>query len=171
MLKITLSLLICCTLFTGVLKASTIIDYIPNTTPDKRYTLHNDGTVTDTATGLQWQRCSLGQEWDGSTCTGTALRFNWSYALVLADRSRVAGYYDWRLANVEELSSIMASDRYNPAINNNIFPNTPSSKYWSSSPYADSSNSAWYVEFEYARKYFADRSNNDNAVRLVRGGQ
>jgi hypothetical protein len=170
MLKITLNLLICCTLFTGVLKASTINDYIPNTTPDERYTLHSDSTVTDTATGLQWQRCSLGQDWDGSTCTGSAISSSWKLALQLANSSRFAGYNDWRLPNIEELRSIVAYDRYDPAINNNIFPNTPSSQYWSSSPFADSSSAAWYVRFDERIKYYADRS-YDYAVRLVRGGQ
>jgi hypothetical protein len=158
----------CCTLFTGVLKASTIIDYIPNTTPDKRYTLHSDSTVTDTATGLQWQRCSLGQDWDGSTCTGTVGTYNWRYALQLADSNRFASYYDWRLPNVEELRSIVAYDRHNPAINSNIFPNTASSRYWSSSPFEQNTN-AWTVSFDVGKDVNDNRSTNF-AVRLVRGG-
>jgi hypothetical protein len=31
-----------------------------------------EGTVIDSATGLMWMRCSLGQTWVNSTCTGKA---------------------------------------------------------------------------------------------------
>lgn len=39
---------------------------IDKTAPDSRYELLNDGKeVRDKKTGLIWQRCSLGQIWDG----------------------------------------------------------------------------------------------------------
>jgi hypothetical protein len=170
MLKITLSSLLCSTLFTGALKAQTIIDYIPNTTPDERYTLHGDGTVTDTATGLQWQRCSLGQNWDGSTCTGSASTYTWQQALQHAESNSFASYSDWRLPNRKELRSIVAYDRHSPAINSNIFPNTPSSRYWSSSPYAYNSAYAFFVLFNYGYDGSAYRDYN-YVLRLVRSGQ
>jgi hypothetical protein len=170
MLKITLSSLLCCTLFTGASKAQTIVDYIPDTTPDERYTLHDDGTVTDTDTGLQWQRCSLGQDWDGSTCNGGASTLNWQRALQQTGSNRFAGYSDWRLPNVEELRSIVAHDRYSPAINSNIFPNTKSNYYWSSSPAAADSSDAWRVNFGYGNDDNYYRF-TDNLLRLVRSGQ
>jgi hypothetical protein len=47
------------------------------TAPASRFTDNGDGTVTDTATGLQWKRCSEGQSWDGATCSGTATNYYW----------------------------------------------------------------------------------------------
>ena len=171
MLKVKLPFLLCCTLFVTSPQAQTIIDYIPNNTPDDRYTLHGDGTVTDTATGLVWQRCSLGQSWNGSTCTGNASTYTWQGALQQGDSNSLAGYSDWRLPNRKELRSIVAYDRYNPAINTTVFPNTPSSWYWSSSPNAwHLLHYAWIVYFDVGADLYPNRSSSA-AVRLVRGGQ
>ena len=170
MLKITLSSLLCSTLFTGALQAQTIIDYIPNTTPDERYTLHGDGTVTDTATGLQWQRCSLGQSWDGRTCIGSASTYTWQQALQQAEDDGFAAYSDWRVPNRKELLSIVAYDRYKPAINSNVFPTASSDRYWSSSPNVSNSSGAWLVYFDYGSVRYLNR-NYGYVLRLVRSGQ
>jgi len=170
MLKVKLPFLLFCTLFVTSPQAQIINEYIPDDTPDSRYTLHNDGTVTDSWTGLMWQRCSLGQTWDGSTCTGSASTYTWQEALQQGNSNSFAGYSDWRLPNRKELRSIVAYDRYNPAINTTVFPNTPSSSYWSSSPYAGSSYYAWLVYFYGGYDYGYYRYGNC-CVRLVRGGQ
>jgi len=159
-------------LFAGILQAQTVIEHIPNNTPDHRYTLHGDGTVTDIATGLMWQRCSLGQTWDGSTCNGSASTYKWQGALPQGDSNSFAGYNDWRLPNVNELLSIAAYDRHTPAINTTVFPNTPSGNYWSSSPDARLNYAAAFVGFHYGRSFSdGNRSATYYAVRLVRGGQ
>ncbi len=62
------------------------------------------------------------------------------------------------------------SGRYNPAIDPKYFPNTPSSYFWSGSPYANHSSSAWYVNFGYGDANYNSRS-GDYYVRLMRGGQ
>lgn len=149
-------------------------DYIPNHTPDSRYTLHSNGTVTDTWTGLIWQRCSLGQTWDASsgTCTGNVTTYNWQDAMIQAMFDDLAGHRDWRLPNIEELRSLVAYDRH-PTINRNVFPNTPTSywsRYWSSSPDAGTSWYAWGVSFYHGYANDDGRSSG-YAVRLVRSGQ
>jgi len=149
MLKVSLPLSACCTLFAVVLQAQTINNYIPSNTPDSRYTLHSDGTATDTVTGLLWQRCSLGQTWNGSTCTGSISTYTWQLALQQGVSNNFAGYSDWRLPNKYELGSIAASERRGPAINTTVFPNTPVAYYWSSSPGLINSNSvSWYINFD-----------------------
>ena len=35
----------------------------------------NGAEVIDSRTGLIWARCSVGQSWDGSACTGNANRY------------------------------------------------------------------------------------------------
>jgi hypothetical protein len=36
-----------------------------------------DGTLTDRATGLMWQKCSSGQSWNGNECTGFHEEMYW----------------------------------------------------------------------------------------------
>ena len=142
---------------------------VPSTTPDDRFLMHGNGTVTDTATDLMWAQCAEGLS--GSACTeGTAAIFTWADALIRARDSTHAGYTDWRLPNVKELSSIVEERCYDPAINLAVFPNTPSSYFWSASPYGYSSGYAWYVSFGDGGAYGSNRSNYYH-VRLVRSGQ
>jgi hypothetical protein len=157
-------------LFAGILQAQTVIEHIPSNTPDSRYTLHSDGTVTDNATGLMWQRCNLGQTWDGSTCTGSISYYNWQSALQQGNSNSFAGYNDWRLPDIHELLSLVAFDRHGPAINTTIFPNTSSTWHWSSSPNSRSSSGGLVIEFYYGSEDNDSRPNT-RAVRLLRGGQ
>jgi hypothetical protein len=131
-----------------------------------RYTYSTTGDeVTDTKTGLTWRRCSEGQAWSGTTCTGTAATYTQEQALAHAkSQASVAG---WRLPNVKELSSITDKTRSNPAIDTTAFPATPSSWYWSSTPEVGASNSAWYVLFNYGYVVTTLRF-WDFHVRLVR---
>ena len=108
--------------------------------PDSRYQLLNDNTeVKDTQTGLIWQRCSLGQTWSGTSCTGTAATYNWTNALQTAKNMG----NNWRVPNVKELDSLVEEACFNAAINETFFPATQTyNHYWSSSPYANDSSAA-----------------------------
>lgn len=95
---------------------------IHSTTPNSRFEIINKGSeVKDKVTGLIWQRCSVGQMWDGTTCTGTATTYIWKQALTVA-KNQGNGY---RLPNIKELQSIVEYQCREPAINSKIFPNTP----------------------------------------------
>jgi hypothetical protein len=144
---------------------------IPSSTPSGDFTIHGDGTVTHHATGLMWMQCSLGQS--GSDCaTGSADSYVWYDALLEASASSFAGYTDWRLPNINELRSIVEKRCVDPAINETVFP-APASFYWSSSPLADYSNSAWGVTFGYFGYGHSAHSYRYSSwyVRLVRSGQ
>jgi len=117
------------------------------TTKDSSFAPNSDGTVTDNTTGLMWMRCSLGQDWNGKTCSGKAATFSWPDGLKAASGYKFAGYTDWRLPNKNELESIVEGRCYSPAINNIIFPATPSAYFWSSSPYAGLAHGAWSIDF------------------------
>lgn len=82
----------------------------------------------------------------------------------------LCGHSDWRLPSRKELLSIVDSGRYDPSIDPDYFPNTPSSYFWSASPYANNSNSAWDVRFNYGDSGSNNRSYG-RRVRAVRGGQ
>ena len=144
---------------------------ITNYWPDNRYEVHGDGTVTDTVTGLMWMQCNLGQEHSVGTCSGGSARYDWGAALEIADGYSFASYSDWRLPNIKELSSLAARDRYNPAINSTIFPNTPSYYYWSSSPSSmDRDEDTWWLDFDDGSIVYFPYDYSYH-VRLVRSDQ
>ena len=143
---------------------------VPSSTPTNRFTNHSDGTVTDGATGLMWSRCAAGLS--GADCgAGSALSLTWQGALDHAAGSGLAGYTDWRVPTISELNSIVEQRCTVPAINSAVFPTTPASDFWSASPSADYSYSAWIVSFYdgYSDGY-GNRDYYDH-VRLVRAGQ
>jgi hypothetical protein len=113
----------------------------------------------------------------GARClTGAAETFSWQQALRRAARSRFAGYRDWRLANKNELASLVEERCVDPAVNGRFFPNTPLGLFWSSTPAVvwDGSflNVAWCVYFDDGSvSPGCDRADERHHVRLVRGGQ
>ena len=165
--KLTLATLMALTVTMS--HAQTCNPNIARSTPDSRYQLLNSGTeVKDTQTGLIWQRCSLGQTWSGTSCTGTAATYNWANALQTAKNM---GNY-WRVPSIKELDSLVEEACYNAAINETYFPNTASSYYWSSSPLANYySNYAWIVDFSRGFGNHYGLKNDNYYVRLVRSGQ
>ena len=168
--------------------AQTIFSYMKNIWPDSRYQIHNNGTVTDKYTGLMWKVCSEGQTWSNpsnvATCDGNTATSSetWSSALIYAkDNNSYAGYNDWRLPNVAELRTLLAYDRYSPAINSTIFPNTKTDKdYYTTSPdfTSSSSYSSWNISFNIPEvkteggrgAIITTPSTNRDHIRLVRGG-
>ena len=150
------------------------VNYVSHTTPTSDFALHDDGTVTHMPSGLMWMRCSLGQAWDGSACTGTADSYTWQQALQavasLNDGSGYAGHRDWRLPNKNELESIVERACSDPAVNDAVFPYTPSDWYWSSSPFARFPSGAWNVSFNGGCVIASPKTELDR-VRLVRAGR
>ncbi len=118
--------------------------------------------VTDSKTGLTWQRCSAGQSFAAGTCSGTANTYTHEEALAYAKTQT-----GWRLPSVKELSSLVDTGFIGPAINSTAFPATPSFFAWTSSPYASDPTSAWVVLFAEGSVSTSNRSSPAH-VRLVR---
>ncbi|MEN9373690.1 MAG: hypothetical protein RIR79_1242, partial [Pseudomonadota bacterium] len=136
--------------------------------PSSDYKDLGNGTVTHIPTNLMWQRCLIGQTWDGTTCTGTAGLFTWAQTLQLPTSNNFVSYTDWRLPTQKELLSLVDYTVANPAINSTIFPNNGNSIVWSKTAFVGNASFQWLVSF----------ANGDNllnlpgdayAARLVRG--
>lgn len=147
---------------------------IPASTPDSLLMDNGNGTITDRATGLMWKKCFEGGI--GNRCdSGTVMTFTWQTALqqpgVINSGAGFAGYHDWRLPNIKELTSIVERKCIYPAINLTRFPNDPYGSFvWSGSPYANNSRRAWFVDFYDGGWGKGDRGIYGR-VRLVHGGQ
>ena len=110
----------------------------------------NENVVSDKHTGLMWRRCFEGMS--GDNCEqGQPLQLSWPSALHHADtinkQNAYKPYKNWRLANVKELLSIGELQCVRPALDLNIFPNAPSGRTWSSSPYRFYPHYSWFVDF------------------------
>jgi len=114
-------------------------------------------TLSDARTGLMWQAQD-----DNTPKT-------WEAALTYCEGLSLGGYTDWRLPNNKDLESISDSSRYNPAINTTNYPGTTAAAYWTSTTSANTTTSAWYVNFLDGTVNFAAKTGS-NRVRCVRGG-
>jgi hypothetical protein len=116
---------------------------------------NGDGTITDLATGLMWQKNDSG------------VGLNWQEALAYAENLELAGYKDWRLPNAKELHSIVdytrspgttGSAAIDPLFNvtpiKDIKGNKQYPYFWTSTTHLDGKNpysSAAYIAFGYAQ--------------------
>jgi hypothetical protein len=98
-----------------------------------RWEVTPGGLVVDLATGLTWQR------------DVDARMFAWPDALAFCAQ-RGPG---WRLPSLTELQTIVDDTREYPAIDGAVFPDTPKVFFWTATPHADGSGTAWYVDFFY----------------------
>lgn len=149
---------------------------------------NGDGTVTDTNTGLMWEKKSDdgGIHDQDNTYTWTA-----AYAVFIAALNGgggFAGHTDWRLPNVSELQSLpnygvsYSSGCVNPPVdavfNTGCTPSctvtscscTMYSYYWSSTTFTDFPEEAWSVLFWCGGHAEDQEKTKSFYVRGVRGG-
>lgn len=119
-----------------------------------RYVDHGDGTVTDTCTGLMWQKMCAPE------------RLDWQQALHHCEQLTLGGHEDWRLPNVRELQSIVDYGRDHPCIDP-VFA-AAMSWYWSSSTLAVTPSDAWTVCFGYGGAVLEFNKTGTFHVRAVR---
>jgi hypothetical protein len=105
----------------------------------------NNGTISDSKTNLIWQKCLNGQ--NSTSCSGSAVSSDFITAINYCENLTLANRTDWRLPNIIELSTIIDfSKNTNPTIPN-IFTNTPSFAFWSSTTYEQDTRYSWLVNF------------------------
>lgn len=141
----------------------------------RSYTDNGDGTITDNATGLMWEK--LTNPGDGSIHDWNNV-YTWADAFAvkiaaLNTPSCFAGHCDWRLPNINELQTLADYGGAGPAIDpafNSGGSFTQIYFYWSSTTYAYVYHAyAWFVNF-FDGSVFADIKTRGLFVRAVRGG-
>ncbi|MCX5871531.1 MAG: DUF1566 domain-containing protein [Deltaproteobacteria bacterium] len=150
--------------------------------------------MKDTVTGLEWQRCSVGQTWNAETkhCDGSVIGYNWFGAQGL---TKAGGF---RLPTITELRSLvycssgipitigMTLDGVGcsepsgptftrPTIVTAAFPDVPltstvRSHYWTSSTSADDPNRGRGVSFYRGNASSGPKDTPGLSARLVRTG-
>jgi hypothetical protein len=107
--------------------------------PSPRFTDNFDGTVTDNLTGLMWAQ--------DANLDGTK---TWANALTYVNALGLAGYDDWRLANVNELESLNNAEEASSAawLNTQGFTDVQAAIYWTSTTNDNTTTNAWVVNME-----------------------
>ena len=143
-----------------------------------RFVDNGDGTVTDTQTGLMWEKKDDGfglHDKDNTYTWANAMSEFISevngYSVDGTAQTGLGGHSDWRLPTSAELQGILL-DPYpcgtSPCIDPAFGP-TVASGYWSSSTYPNPATTAWFVYFGDGEESVTDKTNG-NYVRAVRGG-
>ncbi|AHE98506.1 hypothetical protein THITH_09815 [Thioalkalivibrio paradoxus ARh 1] len=143
-------------------------------------------TVVDLETGLEWQRCALGQQWDGAACTGSAGAYSHAearQATTAFNRPHASEEPEWRVPAIEELQGLVYCTSGTPAhfpdgtgcwgshgiptLEPTVFPTGSAAGgwFWSRSTHTD--GQAWGVDFDrgIAQPY---HSSAFSSVRLLR---
>ena len=133
---------------------------------------NGDGTITDRATGLMWQKAD------------SSKGMNWQEALAYAESLTLAGHDDWRLPSAKELQSLIDYTRspdttqsaaiapifkVSPIKNEGGKPDYPC--YWSNTTHASltRASTAAYVAFGRSLGWMRDRRSGRYALMDVHG--
>lgn len=127
---------------------------------------NKDGTVTNTKTGLTWQRCAVGQTWSGGYCDGKVATYTQADAAKLT--SNFAGQSDWHLPSLREFQTILDYSTFKPSTNLIIFPDAPSNVFWTTTPSVEAADYFWHVNFDSGVSSYTSKTVAYSA-RLVRG--
>ncbi|MBT0585099.1 Lcl C-terminal domain-containing protein [Alteromonas oceanisediminis] len=147
--------------------AQTCLSNIEPTTPSAEFESISDNQVKHLRTGLVWMRCAIGQTYDGTQCSGDAQQMTWEQALQLAHGYRFDDTQGWRLPNIKELATLTERSCVRPAINTDVFPNTPPDDFWTSTPAVTDAERAWVVAYFNSSNSIKDKQ-RFVFVRLVR---
>jgi hypothetical protein len=145
-----------------------------------RYVDNGDGTVTDTQTGLMWEKKVAGS--GCLHCVGDTYTWSNGMSEFVSDvngttddpntQTGLAGHSDWRLPTIVELQTILLAPfpcGTSPCIDPIFGPTAASFFYWSSSTSASAPAGAWVVGFV-GGLVVGDGKSSPNFARAVRGG-
>ena len=132
----------------------------PAPSPAGRFVDNGDETITDTQTGLMWEKktTAVGSGQSSSDVRDVDNRFTWEYAMneyvdrlngrliATANDGAFARHSDWRIPTMQELQSIVEPAA--PGRMNAIFGANAAGSYWTSSKRLLGPTAVpWYVSF------------------------
>ncbi len=131
---------------------------VRGSSPEHGYFKDNgNGTVTDIANDLMWQQ-------------NETRPMTWKQALAYSQKLSLAGYQDWRLPTIRELSMLSepVQEKRKPQTSN-YFPGARQDGYWSSTTNTASPSFAWYMNMDdgFEHNGFKDRRYSIKTVRNV----
>ncbi len=129
--------------------------FFPVVIADANIILRNPGIIYDTLTGLTWQNDET-----------LKYSLSWENAVKKCETSLIAGFYDWRLPNVNELASIVEREVDNSSFNikENILKHNDKA-FWSSTSGFSGHEDAWYITKDYIEKNSKAARYNVRCVR------
>lgn len=109
--------------------------------PASRFIDNGDQTVTDTLTGLMWQK---------TPTVNNVTERNWTLSLDFCTNSSIGDYDDWRMPNLREMLSLLDYYYYSLAVDTSafLFLDTDDTVYWTSTNVDGDDNSAWCVDID-----------------------
>lgn len=124
--------------------------------PDPRFTINGDGTTTDNLTGLMWTTdlnlmLTSYPTFDADQTAGNGGVY-WENALAFVDQlntDNYAGYNDWRLPNILELSSLQQYEKTFGQQFSTGFANYVTQCHWSSTTAMTSASRAYLMNVPY----------------------
>jgi hypothetical protein len=124
----------------------------------RNFTDNGDGTVSDSVTGLMWEKIS-----DDGSIHDKDTTYTWADAFATKiptlNSTSFAGYNDWRVPNMNELETLRNAGTFSVATYSAFNTGcaaactvltcscTASAVYWSSTTYAPNPTNAWIVNF------------------------
>lgn len=99
---------------------------------DPYYINNQNGTITDTVTGLMWQMT------DGGEMTV-------ENAIAYCDTLALGGFKDWRLPSPHEAYSILNHQNNGPALNTVFFTKTGAEYWWTNTRQANDNTKVWVI--------------------------
>ena len=113
--------------------------------PDPRFVENGDETITDSLTGLIWTKDANSP---GPAVCSPATTKNWQEALdyiKCLNTNNYLGFNDWRLANINELDSLVYVDATHGWLDAQLFGDTVQSNYASSTTYSYNPKVTWLM--------------------------
>ncbi|MCG3141134.1 MAG: Hercynine oxygenase [Anaerolineae bacterium] len=125
-----------------------------------RFTDNRDGTISDNNSGLMWIK--------NPGIAGVGGQFSWHNALKVCEDLSFAGHSDWRLPNINEISSLVDYSEYEPSIDPMFI--SENWYYWSSTLPMDNSYRSypWYVDMHGEVEFHSFTLSSELYVRPVR---
>jgi hypothetical protein len=129
---------------------------------------NKDGTITDKANNLVWQKCSTNHT-SILECTGSTTKISWSNSLNYCKNLTLSNK-SWRLPNVNELYTLVDQvKKTSPLIDTSYFPNTQSDSYWTSTTSIYLRSRAFAISYKIGEQLYLSKSSGTAYVRCVSG--